>query len=234
MKKSKTIILLSISAIMLFSLSACMKTRQARDVDAKPVLVDRSLLKDGGDGEALKRYVNPKTDFKKYAKIIIDPVMVFKPKDATEKEITDLKNLSSNAHSYFVRELGKDYKIVKDAGPDVLKLQTAILDAETSNPFTDTVSSILPFGVAFSVVKDFATGKPTGVGEITGELKLSDSVTGEVVGAALDRRVGGKGMGGVFESWNDANAGMEFWAKRSRFALCEARKGTNCEKPDNY
>lgn len=68
MKKSKTIILLSISAVMLFSLSACMKTRQARDVDAKTVLVDRSLLKDGGDGEALKRYVNPKADIKKYTK----------------------------------------------------------------------------------------------------------------------------------------------------------------------
>lgn len=234
MKKSKAILLLSMSAILLFSLSACMKTRQARDVDAKTVLVDRSLLKDGGDGEALKRYVNPKVDFKKYTKIIIDPVMVFKPKDATEKEITDFKNLSSNAHSYFVRELGKDYKIVKEAGPGVIKLQTAILDADTSNPFTDTLSSIVPFGAAFSIIKDFATGKPTGVGEITAELKLTDSVTGEVLGAALDRRVGGKGMGGLFESWNDANAGMEYWAKRARFALCDARKGTNCEKPDNY
>ena len=234
MKKTKIIASLALSGLMLFSLSGCMKTRQARDVDAKTVLVDRSLLKDGGDGEALKRYVNPKADFKKYTKVIIDPVMVFKPKDATEKDVADLKKLSSNSYSYIARELGKDYKIVKEAGPGVIKLQTAILDADTSNPFSDTLSSIVPFGAAFSLIKDFATGKPAGVGEITGEMKLSDSVTGELIAAALDRRVGGKGMGGLFDSWNDANAAMEYWAKRIRFSLCEERKGSNCEKPDNY
>lgn len=46
---------------MAFSISACMKTKRARDIEAKTFLVDKSILKDGGDGEALKRYVNPKT-----------------------------------------------------------------------------------------------------------------------------------------------------------------------------
>lgn len=234
MKISKKLVLLSVSFCMAFSISACMKTKQARDIEAKTFLVDKSILKDGGDGEALKRYVNPKANFKKYSKVIIDPVIIFKPKNATAEELADLKTLSSNSYSYLVREMSKDYKIVKDPAPDALKVQTAILDADSSNPGMDTLSTILPFGAAFSIIKTFATGKPSAVGEITGEMKITDAATGEVMAAAVDRRVGGKGMGGLFDSWNDANAGMEYWAKKVRFALCTERGASNCEKPDNY
>lgn len=66
---------------------------------------------------------------KKYSKVIIDPVIIFKPKNATAEELADLKTLSSNSYSYLVREMSKDYKIVKDPAPDALKVQTAILDA---------------------------------------------------------------------------------------------------------
>ena len=42
-----------------------------------------------------------------------------------------------------------------------------------------------------------ASGKQSGVGEITGEFKVTDAMTGELLGAALDRRVGGKDVKGV-------------------------------------
>lgn len=236
MKINGKLALLSLSVLMAFSLTACMNTKQARYMDdkTKTVLVDRSLLDYGGYDEALLRYANPKADYKKYTSVIIEPVMMFKPKNASKEEIADLKTLSSNCYGYLVRELGGDFKIVKDPAPGVLKIQVAILDAETSDPTMDMLSTVLPFGAAFSIAKTFVTGKPSAVGEISGEMKITDATTGEVLFAGADRRAGGKGMSGIFDSWHDANAGMEYWAKKTRYVLCKERGGEKCDKPSNF
>ena len=57
------------------------------------------------------------------------------------------------------------------------------------------------------------------------------AVKQQLLAAALDKRVGGKNPEGTFDTWANANAALEFWAKRMRFVACENRKGTNCEKP---
>jgi hypothetical protein len=82
-----------------------------------------------------------------------------------------------------------------------------------------------------SLAKDFATGKPVGVGEATTEMKITDASTGELLGAAVDRRVGGKNPDGIIDSWDGADSAMEYWAKRLRYVLCEERSGIACETP---
>jgi len=69
------------------------------------------------------------------------------------------------------------------------------------------------------------------VGEITAEFKISDAVTGELLWAAIDRRVGGKDVGGMCESWHNADAALKYWAKRMRYVLCEESGGKSCVKP---
>lgn len=221
-------------AMIFFSVSACMKTKQARSVEAKSIIVDRSILKEYGGDKALLLYKKQKTDSPVYSAVMIDPVLIFKPKDASPEEIADLQKLASNFTAYLNMELGKDFRIVKEPEPDTLRIQTAILDAESSNRFTDTMSTIMPYSIGFSIIKNFVTGKPSGVGEITAEMKFTDAMTNELLGAAVDRRVGGKGIDGLFDTWNDANAGMEYWAKRIRYVMCLDLKKKNCEEPGNY
>jgi hypothetical protein len=93
------------------------------------------------------------------------------------------------------------------------------------------LSSITPIGIGLSLVKYGASGKPSGVGEITGEFKLTDAMTGELLGAAIDRRVGGKDVSGVFDTWHNANEALKYWAARARYVLCTGRGGSNCKKP---
>jgi len=95
----------------------------------------------------------------------------------------------------------------------------------------NTLSSVMPIGIGLSVVKYAATGKQSGVGEITMEMKITDAVSGELLGAALDRRVGGKTPTGIVDTWYNADEGLKYWAKRLSFALCDMRGGTNCVKP---
>jgi len=85
--------------------------------------------------------------------------------------------------------------------------------------------------MALSLVKYTATGKQAGVGEITMQIKITDASTGELLGAALDRRVGGKELAKLWSSWHNADDALQYWAKRLSFTLCDMRGGANCVKP---
>jgi hypothetical protein len=112
-----------------------------------------------------------------------------------------------------------------------MRIQAAITGAKKANVVTNTVSSVLPIGMGVSVASDFVTGKPTGVGEASMEIKVTDASTGELLGMAADRRVGGKSPEGIVDTWHDANAALEYWAKRLRYFLCEERGGIGCIEP---
>jgi hypothetical protein len=107
----------------------------------------------------------------------------------------------------------------------------AIIDADSSKPVRNTLSTVVPVAIALSVVKYTAVGKQSGVGEITVEMKITDASTGELLGAALDRRVGGKELTKLWSSWHNADDALQFWAKKLSFVLCDMRGGTNCVKP---
>jgi Protein of unknown function (DUF3313) len=128
--------------------------------------------------------------------------------------------------------LKKDYQVVTSPEPGTLRIQWAIIDADTSKPVRNTLATIMPIGIGLSVVKLAAAGKQSGVGEITTQMKITDANTGELLGAALDRRVGGHNITTLWSRWNDANKALEYWAQRTAFALCGARGGATCVKPD--
>ena len=84
------------------------------------------------------------------------------------------------------------------------------------------------FAVA-SALKNLGTGKPLFVGDASIEVKLSDSMTGEVLGASADRRVGNKRLDAdSFDSWDDVHKTLIYWSDQIRYRLCKERGGQNC------
>lgn len=227
---------ISIGIIIVFSamvalLGGCAGSYQARSVDLKTKLVNPNILTQGTGDQVLYRYVNPKADFKQYTKILLDPVLIMKDGELDKDELENYQKLANNAYVYVANELGKSYTLVQVPVPGTLRIQGAIIDADSSKPVRNTLSTIVPIGMGVSLVKYVATGKQTGVGEITGEVKITDAMSGELLGAGLDRRVGGKDLTNLWSSWNNADEALKFWAKRLGFVLCEQRGGTNCVKP---
>ncbi len=233
MKRMKTVAMLLMVVAAALQLASCgVGSYQARSVDVKESpLINPDILKPGTDDQALYRYVNPKADFKHYTKVLIDPVLVCKDGVLDKDERENYQKLANNAFVYLTRELGKDYKIVKEPDPDALLIQMAIVDADSSKPVRNTLSTIVPVGMALSLVKYTATGKQAGVGEISAQIVITAANTGELLGAALDRRVGGKELSKLWSDWNNADDALQFWAKRLSFALCEMRGGAKCVKP---
>jgi hypothetical protein len=233
MKRMKMAAMLVMVVAVALQLGGCgVGSYQARSVDVKESpLVNPDILVQGKDDQALYRYVNPKVDIKQYTMILIDPVMVYKDAALDKDERENYQKLANNAFIYLTKELEKDYRIVKDPAPGTLRVQMAIVDADSSKPVRNTLSTIVPVGIALSLVKYTATGKQSGVGEITVGMKVTDASTGELLGAALDRRVGGKELSKLWSGWHNADDALQYWAKKLSFALCDMRGGANCVKP---
>jgi hypothetical protein len=220
------------AAIAVLVIGCGVGSHQARNVGLEnSPLVNPKIFAEGSGDQALYRYVNPKIDIKKYDKIIIDPVMVQKDGELDSDELQNYQTLANNAYVYLAQELDKDYKIVKTPEPGAFRVQMAIIDADSTKPVRNTLSTVFPVAIGLSVVRYAATGKQSGVGEITVEMKITDANTGELLGAALDRRVGGKQLTELWSSWHNADDALQYWAKRLSFVLCDMRGGSNCVKP---
>jgi hypothetical protein len=215
-----------------FLLSACGGSYQARSMDVQEsMLVSPSVLQKGEGDQALYRYVNPDLKMDQYNKLIIDPVLIVKDAQLDEKERENYQKLANNAFVYLTRELQQDYKIVKTPEPGTMRIQFAIIDADSSKPVRNILSSISPIGIGLNLVKFAATGKQSGVGEISSEIKVTDAMTGALLGAALDRRVGGKNPEGIVDTWYNADQALQYWAKKVRYVMCTQRGGSDCVKP---
>jgi hypothetical protein len=143
-------------------------------------------------------YLLPGADFRPYTKLMIDPTEVAFQKD-WQKRINDTRRMSdrvddeqaqkilaaarTNFDDVFVEEFTKaGYTIVKEPGPEVLRISTAVVNLYINAP--DTMSA----GRSYSFT--------TEAGEATLVLEVRDSMTNALMGRALDRREtqGGAGM----------------------------------------
>ncbi len=223
--------LLSIFVIAML-LGGCGASMQARNVDIQQSpLVNPSVFEKGTGDQALYRYAKPDVDIRMYTRVMIDPVIIAKDAELDAKDQENYQKLANNAYVYLTQALEKDYQIVQAPEPGTMRIQLAIIDADSSKPVRNLLSSVSPIGIGLSLVKYGATGKPSGVGEITGEIKITDAMTGELLGAALDKRVGGKSPQGIWDTWYNADSALQYWAKRVSYVFCTQRGDKDCVKP---
>lgn len=225
--------LLAVCALTI--LSSCAASQQARDVKEAGFLGnDYALLRPGEEGEALLRYVDPDAPWSSYDKIKLDPVTIWTGEDSAFEDFSkpDRQKLADSFHTVLVEELSQDFEMVDELGPGVLHVQVAITDAQASNATMDTISSIVPQALLLSQAKGLVTGKPGFVGEASAEFRGTDGETGELVGAVVDRRVGGKSITGApTDSWDDVHQAYRYWAQQFRYRLCTERGATDCTPP---
>jgi hypothetical protein len=231
----------AILAIMLV-VTGCASTQEAKSVEKSGFLGDYSLLKEGqrstisesAEDQALWVYKNPAADWRKYRKVMLDPVTVWvSQKDSQLKDVSveDRQRLAALLWSKLDESLRKDYQMTSQAGSDVMQLQVAITEAESSNAVLDTVTSIVPQARLLSGMKSLATGVSLFTGSSSIEMKVTDTEMGTLLLAAVDRRGGTKSLSGVTNSWNDVEEAYRFWAEKARYRLCQWRGGMNCVEP---
>ncbi|MDX2494980.1 MAG: DUF3313 domain-containing protein [Desulfuromusa sp.] len=194
-----------------------------KDVTQTGFLDDYSMLKPGGEDRAALVYVNKGTDFKPYNKIMFERVLVTLSDEAANKQVDPavFKELTDYYQKALLDAIKGGYQLVDQPGQGVLRVRAAITGIKPSKPVSNTMSTILPIGWALAGTTKAISDDNLGTGEAATEIEVLDSVTGERLAAAVDRRQGGKSA--FRGKWEDTKAAFDFWAKRFRERLDEAR-----------
>lgn len=234
-----------LAIVALLALTGCASTKQPRGplstgVQESGFLKEQyPLMQDGKEGQEMRIYRNPKVDSlaaDAYDKVYLDKVTIYcGPQTTKDVPQEQLQILADTFSEKLAENLAKDYLLVNEPGPKTLRIQIALTDAQATAT-TLKLFSFIPWGipgVKFAVFKskELSTGKPVLSGEVTAEAKITDSQTGDVFWAVVDRRVGGR-LGGGWKSWTDAENSFQYWAEKVRYALClQLRHGTDCVAP---
>lgn len=135
-------------------------------------------------------YVRPGTDFRPYRRFLVDPVVVAFRKDWIKRvnvgsrpadRVTqqDAERIAARAREIFAEEFEERFRKAgfqraDEAGPDVLRVRSGVIDLYIAAPDTGRGASSRTYTVES--------------GEATLFLEASDSTTGALLGRALDKR----------------------------------------------
>ncbi|NJD55093.1 MAG: DUF3313 domain-containing protein [Nitrospirae bacterium] len=229
--------LLAITMVFLL-LSGCASTNgkatESEGTKYTGFLSDYAQLKPEGEGSKAMKYVNPQADLKKYKKVLIEKIIVWLKDDAAYKGIDPdaFKAMTDYFHEALVRELGTDYPVVTEPGPDVLRVRIAITDLVP----TKTAVTVLVLVTPYATVADLASGAASKggagsapyLGNAGIEAEGIDSETLQPVFSYVDMRYGKKydaeNPGAYFKAyteWGYVKGAFDFWAKKFRTRLDE-------------
>jgi len=202
---------------------------QADEMPRSGFLTDETYAKLGPDPD--KRvdwvYANPEAKIGNYNKIMMDYVQFVFNDDEGYKGIQadELTVLADAFHRAMIGQLSDQFEFTPTPGAGVLRLRVALTNVKASNPALGTVTSVIPVGLAVSVVKKGITGSHIGVGEASFEAELLDTETGEVIGAAIDRHEGEKyKIGKTVSKWGHVKDVFDYWAKSLKTRLEDVSK----------
>jgi Protein of unknown function (DUF3313) len=145
----------------------------------------------------------------------------------------EIRLLAKSFYDMLVERLSKDYALVEEPTPGAMIVQIAITQAEPSWIGPQVLSKVSWQLQAVNSVVRYFRGKPAFAGEITIQFTVHDPMTGELLFAGTDRRVGGQNLFDreLLNSWGDVQNSLEFWTEQSAYHLCLARRGSNCAEP---
>lgn len=203
-------------------LGGCAPTSQTSTGAHSGFLLNYPSFQPGLPGGVDQVYTKPGMDLSRYRRVMVDEVQFYLKQGAAAQGIqaSELRELADTCHKSLFAALGNVYPLVTEPGPDVLRIRLALTDIETSNPARNAISTVLPVGLAVSVVRKAATGSYTGVGGASMEVEFLDSMTGERLAAAIDTFNGSKMSG--FSKLGATEEAFAFWAKRLRVTLDRA------------
>jgi len=185
-----------------------------------------SKLQPGPEGGAALVYINPAAQWTKYTKIHLMPVEFWAGSDTTVPP-ADQQTLSTYFFNALQTELQKNYTLVNGPGPDVLNLRVALMDATTATPGLRSASVLIPQLKIINMAQSLVSGSYAFVGSAEAEMTVTDSTTGDLLAAAVDKRAGGGGIQGATSfRWGDSQNAMDYWADKISSRLLQLQGRT--------
>ena len=209
------------------------------DYQAKGFLMDYSKITASPENTGAYRYRKPGADLGNYKRLLVDRIKVFFKDDSEYKGIDpeELKMLTDYFSKAIEEKIGKNYPMVAEAGPDVLRLRIAVTDLVPNKPEASVTTLVVPFlwvGEAGSGAATREAGTTPFTGEATIEFEALDSSSSEQIAAYIETRnakkyVWTKGVGEGFSSyiksyskWDYTKQAIDSWVDLLAKRLDEA------------
>ncbi len=143
------------------------------------------------DGTTVKRWIGPKLSFANYKKVLIEDVILFpEPEPGPQISQETLDAVRAYLTEKLKVKVGAVLSLTTEPGPQVLRMQVAITGVEITTEGMK-VYEVMPVAAVFGGFKALTGTRDREVAVFV-EGKMSDSVTGEMVGAVVRRLKGDK------------------------------------------
>lgn len=195
-----------LASLVAVALAGCASTPPPRS----GFLVDYPDLKPDRYGNPrLLWWEKPDFDWKRYQKLMIDPVVMYYDPKAKNQEIRpeDLNRLADEFRAVVIAELGSSFPVVNTPGRDVLRIRAAITEIIPANPAVNVVTTLVAF-------------VPLDMGGAAIEAEFIDSMTNERMAVMVERKLGTPfDLKSGFTSLGHARASFQSWGAELKRAL---------------
>lgn len=178
-------------------------------------LSDYQRLKPDSREEGIAWWERPGVQWKKYKRLMIDPVEVKVDLTKAEREMKpeEMETLAKKLRQTVIETMGKRYPVVKEPGREVLRIRAALTHLKPVSPAANVVATaILMWPIDF--------------GEAAVETQFIDSSSGTVLAELTASNKGSMmEVTKVWTRWTQVESGFKQWAEKLRLALDETQKG---------
>jgi hypothetical protein len=207
-----------LTALMVLLGTGCSTTQQVAVKDQPAICAFLGEvcheLQPGAQGEAGLRWANPKSDPTQYNQVMVEVVGFFGT-DPSKVPPADQERLTALFQQSLTEALAAKYPVVDRPAPGTMEVQVVILDAEAATPGLRSVSMAIPQARLLGTGYYAVSGRYPFVGGGQAAFKATDAVTGQVLGAGVDRRVGGGALQTATQwQWGDAENAIKAWAQQ--------------------
>lgn len=210
---------------MILSLDGCAKN--AAPLNFSGFLGNYTGLRPSPDESGAWSYRKPEANFKRYTKIILDPLVIWPSQNSAYGGIDALTawKLALAFQERMSQALAGGYVIVKEPGPGVLRLRAALTEVILERPTLASPGPLLPLANDILLqASEKISGMNALEGEAAIEAELLDAESQERLAAFVEKRMSSKilltrdkdSLGPVLEIF-------DYWANKLRQRLDKER-----------
>lgn len=210
---------------MILSLHGCAKN--AAPLNFSGFLGNYTGLRPSPDESGAWSYRKPEANFKRYTKIILDPLVIWPSQNSAYGGIDALTawKLALAFQERMSQALAGGYVIVKEPGPGVLRLRAALTEVILERPTLASPGPLLPLANDILLqASEKISGMNALEGEAAIEAELLDAESQERLAAFVEKRMSSKilltrdkdSLGPVLEIF-------DYWANKLRQRLDKER-----------
>lgn len=195
--------------------SGCSTVRQGGGQELTGFLSHYDRMEPPSDGLAAY-WADPDFELADYDAALITEIEIWdKGRWTTAGASVDAQRLASLFQDRLTDALQESgWRMTDESGPRTLEIQVALTELEGTNSLGNLLTRA-PYPTSMAVkLAGRAGGAEIFVGSAAAELRLVDSVSGEVLAEAYDRGVGNNSVVNIGSTWADVNDVLTNFARR--------------------